>query len=288
MGDLQQPGGAPGLALGPNRDAWREIRNQINGGLLGSCRAAPESSKGGCLQQPPRLPPPPRLQPPLRRTAHACTLARSHACADNEQKLLELQFDYQQKVNVNEALKLELRQMLQGAPPAHVACHGVHACTGCAPRVPLPYACRRLCCCLRRHRHARLRGARRPQQPRLLFRLKTSQGALAAAAGHARAHAQAAARRMRPGFTACMHARQQGCPRMPRVAVCLRARAAGNLAAAARMLPPPACTAAARRPGQELEQQLAALQHDAQLLTRQLLGEEQELAADAAKLAETR
>lgn len=33
--------------------------------------------------------------------------------AEYEQKLLELQFDYQQKVNVVEALKMEMRQLLQ-------------------------------------------------------------------------------------------------------------------------------------------------------------------------------
>ena len=33
--------------------------------------------------------------------------------AEHEQKLLELQFDYQQKVNVVEALKMEMRQLAQ-------------------------------------------------------------------------------------------------------------------------------------------------------------------------------
>jgi hypothetical protein len=40
--------------------------------------------------------------------------------ADNEQQLIELQFDHKQQVNVMEALKMELMQVRQGMQHA---CH---------------------------------------------------------------------------------------------------------------------------------------------------------------------
>lgn len=48
------------------------------------------------------------------------TLFSTSCAADNEQQLIELQFDHKQQVNVMEAVKMELMQVRQGMQHA---CH---------------------------------------------------------------------------------------------------------------------------------------------------------------------